>query len=82
MDLKMVHLLIKKRKSSHRFYIDQKQYSLEEVLLYIKLHPARIVHIETFEEKKRLLEAFIPSYNEKLETIIQHAAKAKMYKSF
>ena len=82
MDLTMVHLLIRKRKGSYRFYIDRRQYSLKEVLAYIKLHPAQVVHIETYEEKDKLLDAYIPSNNPQIETIIKYATKAKMYKSF
>lgn len=82
MDLMMAHLLIKKRKSSHRFFIEEKQYSLKEVMAYLKLHPGNMVHIQTIEEEAILLDAYVPTNQAILEKIITLAAKAKVYKSF
>lgn len=79
MDLKTVHLLIQKRRDSQLLFIDEQQYSLKEVIAYIKLHPAKIVHIQTIENEKMRLEAYIPSNSPQLARHIAFAMKAKVY---
>ncbi|PGK51360.1 hypothetical protein CN918_26580 [Priestia megaterium] len=79
MDTQTVHLLIQKRRNSARFYIDNDQYSLQEVITYVRLHPARVLHIITLENGQQLLEGYVPTTHEKLQLIIELAAKAKIY---
>jgi len=79
MDIQTVHLLILKKRSSARFYIENNQYSLQEVVTYVKLHPARVLHIVTRENDQQLLEGYVPTNHNKLQLIIELAAKAKIY---